>query len=143
MIATFNGNPKLTVVSCYSPTNTDDETTTDFYGEISSLIRQIPKHNVKIIAGDMNVKIGSDKCEAFSFHEITNRNGEFILELISDCSLINLNIRFHKKKGKQWPVTYPNGGQAQLDHILIDRKWKNMAINCEAYNTFKALQSGH
>ena len=29
----------------------------------------------------------------------------------------------------------------QLDHILINKKWKNSALNCEAYNTFNAICS--
>ena len=54
MLATFNGNPETTVVCCYSPTNTwDVEEVEDFYTELSSLIRQVPKHNVLIIGGDL------------------------------------------------------------------------------------------
>ena len=50
MTATFNGNPRATVISCYSPTNISEETKLAiFYDELSSLVRSIPKHNLLII----------------------------------------------------------------------------------------------
>ena len=53
LVATFNGNPKTTITSCYSPTNIHEETDVEkFYLELSSLTRQIPKHNVFILTGD-------------------------------------------------------------------------------------------
>ena len=55
MIATFNGNPRAIIISCYSPTNISEETELiAFYDKISSLVRSIPKHNVLINGGDMN-----------------------------------------------------------------------------------------
>ena len=55
MTATFNGNPRITIISWYSPTNVSEETElVTFYDEISSLVRSIPKHNVLVIGGDTN-----------------------------------------------------------------------------------------
>ena len=54
MAATFNGNPKATIISCYSPTNVSEETElVTFYEELSSLVRSIPKHNLLVIDGDI------------------------------------------------------------------------------------------
>ena len=59
MAATFNGNPRATIISCYSPTNVSEETElVTFYDELSSLVRSIPKHNMLVIGGDMNAKSG-------------------------------------------------------------------------------------
>ena len=56
MVATFNGNPCTTIISCYSPTNVSDETDLiTFYNELSSLVRSIPKHKVLITSGNINV----------------------------------------------------------------------------------------
>ena len=55
MAATFNGNPRPTITSCYIPTNVSEETElVAFYDELSSLVRSIPKHNQLVIGGDMN-----------------------------------------------------------------------------------------
>ena len=55
MAATFNGNPRATIISCYSPTNVSEETElVAFYDEQSSLVRSIPKHNMQVVGRDMN-----------------------------------------------------------------------------------------
>ena len=58
MAATFNGNSRVIIISCYSPTNVSEETElVTFYDELSSLVRSIPKHML-VIGGDMNAQIG-------------------------------------------------------------------------------------
>ena len=55
MVATFNGNPSTTIISCYNPTNATNETDfVAFNNKLSSLIRIIQQNNVLIIGGDMN-----------------------------------------------------------------------------------------
>ena len=47
MIATFDGNPQTTIISCYSPTNISDETEVKkFYQELISVTKQVSKHNL-------------------------------------------------------------------------------------------------
>ena len=44
MVATFNGNPRATIISCYTPTNVSEESELiAFYDELSSLVHSIPK----------------------------------------------------------------------------------------------------
>ena len=95
MIATFNGNPKATVVSCYSSTNCSvEEEAQELYVQLTELIKQVPKHNVLLIGGDMNVKIGTEDCKGDSLHINTNRNGEFLLNLTTECALVNLGTNY-------------------------------------------------
>ena len=55
LVATFNGNPSATIISCYSPTNVSEETELiAFYDELSFSVCSIPKHNVLVIGGDKN-----------------------------------------------------------------------------------------
>ena len=55
MVATFYGNSRATIISCYSTVNVSEETELiTFYDELSSLVRSIPKHNVLVIGVDMN-----------------------------------------------------------------------------------------
>ena len=62
MKATFNGNPRATIISLYSPTNISKETkVATFYDELSSLVRSIPKYNLLIIGGDMNAQIEKNR----------------------------------------------------------------------------------
>ena len=55
MVATFNGNPRATIISCYSPANASKETELiAFYDELSSLVRRTPKRNVLVITETTN-----------------------------------------------------------------------------------------
>ena len=67
MVATFSGNPSTTIISCYSLSNTSDETDLiNIYNKLSSLVCSIPKHNVPIIGGGMNAQLGWDKNNKYS-----------------------------------------------------------------------------
>ena len=144
LIATFNGNPASSVICCYSPTNVSEEDVAQkFYDDLSSLTRQIPKHNVLVIGGDFNAKVGNSDEYKFSFHETSNRNGKMLTEYLKENKLTCLNTRFQKKNGKRWTHTYPTGAKAQLDYILINNKWINSCQNCEPYNTFDSVYSDH
>ena len=91
IIATFNGNPSTTILCCYSSTNvSEDFIAEQLYSELASLINQIPKHHVTIVAGDMNAQIGKDDFKGTPYHKNTNRNGQLLLDVISECDLINL-----------------------------------------------------
>ena len=48
-----------------------------------------------------------------------------------------------KRKGKLWTHTSPNKEKSQIDYILINNKWKNSALNCEAYSTSCTVGSDH
>jgi len=129
MVATFNGNPKITVILCYSQTNVPtEEDATNFYTELMYVIDEVPKHHVLIIGGDMNAKIGKREAVVSSFHENTNRNGQLLLDLMKECNLVNISTSFSKNYGKLWALIYPNGNRAQLDHILINRKWQTALL---------------
>ena len=83
MIATFNGNPRATIISCYSPTNVSEETElVAFYNKLSSLVRSIPKHNVLVIGGDINTQIGKNGNNKYSLHNTLNRNGQHLTDFM-------------------------------------------------------------
>ena len=54
-----------------------------------------------------------------------------------------LNTNYQKREGKQWTYTYANNTKAQIDYILINKKWKNSAMNCEAYSSFEGVSTDH
>ena len=81
----------------------------DFYSELSSLTRQIPKHNVTLIAGDFNAKLGNTDSFKNSLHGMPNRNGEFLKDFLIENKLVYLNTYYQKRTGKKWTFIYPNG----------------------------------
>ena len=144
MAATFNGNPRATIISCYSPTNVSEETElVTFYVELSSLVRSIPKHNMLVIGGDMNAQIGKNGNNKYSLHNTSNRNGQHLTDFMIENRLACLNINYQKREGKLWTYTYANNTKAQIDYVLINKKWKNSALNCEAYSSFEGVSTDH
>jgi hypothetical protein len=143
LIANFHGNPKTTVIVTYCPTNvTDEDITEAHYDSLKGAIDSIPAHNMLMIVGDFNARIGHEDSN-YSFHESTNRNGKYLVELAMEKSLMITNTHFRKKDGKLWTYISPGGCKYQLDYILIRRKWKNSVLNAEAYNTFASVGSDH
>ena len=144
MAATFNGNPRAPIISCYSPTNVSEETELDaFYDELSSLVRSIPKHNLLVIGGDMNAQIGKNGNNKYSLHNTSDRNGQHLTDFMIEKRLTCLNKNCQKREGELWTYTYVNNSKAQIDYVFIIKKWKNSAMNCEAYSSFEGVSSYH
>jgi len=50
-----------TIIQCYSPTNDNDEDTNDeFYERLQAKLENTPRHDMKIVMGDLNAKVGGD-----------------------------------------------------------------------------------
>ena len=138
IIAHFNGNPATTVIVHYSPVE-GDCAAEEHYNNLSTAIKDIPKHNVLLVVGDYNAHFGPEDVK-FTFHNSTNKNGEYTLNLAQEENLSIINTRFRKKKGKLW--TFLSDGthhKSQIDYILINKKWVNSVKNVEAYNIFSSL----
>ena len=76
MAATLNGNPSKTIISCYSPTNVNEEIELiAFYNELSSLVR-----NIVIVGGDMNAQVGKNANHKFNLHDSSNRNRKHLTD---------------------------------------------------------------
>ena len=103
----FNGNPRATIISCYSPTNVSEETKlVTFYSELSSLVRSILEHHVLVIGGDMNAQIGKNRNNKCSLHNMSNRNGQHLTDFMIENRLACLNTNYQKREGKL--LTYTN-----------------------------------
>ena len=58
---------KLTILQCYAPTNeAEDEVKDDWYEQLQYEVSRVPRHDMLLIMGDINAKVGSDNsnCEA-------------------------------------------------------------------------------
>ena len=92
LAAMFNGNPRATIISCYSPTNVSEETElVAFYDELSSLVCGILKHNLLVIGGNMNAQIGKNRNNKYSLHNTSNRNGQHLTDFMIENRLTCLN----------------------------------------------------
>ena len=120
-----------------------EEEVISFYNDLAEVTSNVPAHNVLLICGDLNAKLGRDHVR-YSFHQSTNRNGEHLLDFLQSFNLVASNCHFQKPARKIWTFTYPNKTREQLDYILVRRKWLNSVKDCEPFSsTFSSLCSDH
>ena len=57
----FSRHIKLTVIQCYALTNdAGEEEKEGFYLALHDITTQVPKHDMLVVLGDLNIKIGMD-----------------------------------------------------------------------------------
>ena len=60
-----------------------DRVVDEFYDDMRRAISTVPRHNVLVVMGDFNARVGSTDGR-FTFHKETNRNGEKLMELTQE-----------------------------------------------------------
>ena len=143
MMATVDANPAITVIGAYAPTeDKTDQLKSESYQALDLAIQAVPKHNLLVVSGDFNARIGSD-CRSqrdhhvgqYLYHDETNDNGHRLYKLCNVHDLLVAQSFFPHRPGRIWTWTHTGGSRAQLDHILINRKWANSLENCRAYSS--------
>lgn len=143
----FDGNPRLTAITVYSPTEAAPaEEAEDFHNTLRQAMNDVPAHHLLMTFGDMNARLGkeNDDDPRWYFHDRTNRNGGLLRDTALECNMEITNTRFKKRIGKMW--THLSDGtlnKGQLDFVLVRQKWKNSVKNTEAYDIFNSLGSDH
>lgn len=150
LFATFHGNPQLSTTVVYAPTEcstTSDKE--DFYSSLSDHVDRVKRHNIHLILGDFNARIGIDShlshpwvIGPHCYTDSTNNNGERLVNICQEYNLRPAQMRFPQPRNRLWTWTHPAGSTHQLDHILINSKWVNSLRNCRAYNSVE-VDSDH
>ena len=148
LAAHFQGNPMVAVIVAYAPTEVSDQTDKGtFYQDLKECIDKIAYHT--IVLGDFNARDGHDAHRTTHqtvgphlYHDASNDNGKRLVDLCSSTQLKIVQSYFPQRKGRLWCWEHSGGTRAQLDHILICKKWANSITNCRAYNTLE-LDSDH
>ena len=134
----------------YAPTECSPSTAKDdFYASLAEHLEQLKRHDINLVVGDFNARIGTDShhthpevVERYCYHDQTNDNGERLVNLCVEHNLRPAQSRFPHPLGRLWTWNHPAGSKHQLDHILINSKWVNSLRNCRAYNSVE-LDSDH
>jgi exonuclease III len=69
------------IICVHAPTEEKDEMQKDaFYEDLERIYKKAPKHDIKVLIGDFNAKVGkesglSPNVGKYSLHEETNNNG--------------------------------------------------------------------
>ncbi|XP_066928231.1 uncharacterized protein [Clytia hemisphaerica] len=111
-------------------------------GDRIEAVLNTPAHNFLVISGDFNAQLGLDNVK-FSFHPLTNRNGNKLFDFMQQFQLLATNTMFMKKASKLWSFQHPSGSLSQLDYVIVRNKWRNSVRNAQSYSSFSSVGSDH
>ncbi|XP_063420210.1 craniofacial development protein 2-like [Mytilus trossulus] len=118
---------KLTLSQCYAPTNEADiETKTDFYEKLRSVMEGVHAHDVVLVNGDLNAKVGNDNIgvERIMGNNgcgTCNENGNLLIEFCGLNDLVIGGTLFQHKEIHKLTWTSPNRrDKNQIDHLMIN-----------------------
>jgi exonuclease III len=105
-----------------------------FYDDLQTVIARTPKSDTILVLGDVNAKLGmEDVCSEVSgkhtLHELSNRNGEMLLELALGKNLTVMSTQFQQEKIHKGTWLAPDQMTLnQIDHVLITSKKNSLRI---------------
>jgi hypothetical protein len=121
----------VTLINMYAPTEEKaDSEKENFYEEPQLVIDQIPKSDTILVLGDANAKLGKEDIYKevsgkHTLHNLSNRNGEMLLEFAISNNLTVMSTQFqHKKIHKGTWLATDQMTLNQTDHVLITSKKK-------------------
>ena len=85
---------KLTIVACYAPTEeAEEEEKDEFYEQLEEEIRTTPRHDVLMVIGDLNARVGEDntgkeRAMGTQGFGCANNNGERLSDLCLESRLV-------------------------------------------------------
>ena len=70
-----------------------------FYDKLEAAYDKCPKHDVKLVLGDFNAKVGKEEIFGqtvgkFSLHEITNDNGMRLVSFAAAQNMVVANTKY-------------------------------------------------
>lgn len=125
-----------TIIQCYAPTNDSDDTRKDeFYEQLQAVLETTPRHDMRIVMGDLNAKMGNNNTE----HDramgregcgVMNENGERLAEFCTMHDLVIGGTLFQHKVIHKLTWHSPNGkDQNQIDHLMINGTWRRSLLD--------------
>ena len=121
----------ISVVVVYAPTEVSSDRDKDlFYQQLSSVFDGLPRHDLKLLLGDLNAQVTSD-CSCWpgvigehSLHSSSNDNGTRLLDFCVAHQLTIGGTLFQHKDIHKGTWRSPNGRTVnQIDHICISKRF--------------------
>ena len=119
----------MTQINVYDPTgDKEEEIKEQFYEELQRTQDRVRKHDVTVILGDMNAKLGKEKVFSqvvgrHTLHGISIENKEMVANyaISNDMFLISTNFQHKKIHIGTW--TSPDHQTInQIDHVMVSKE---------------------
>ena len=130
----------ITILNTYAPTEESEQHEKDgFYDKLERILQKISKHDIVIVMGDFNAKIGRESfikqnAGLHSLHRISNDNGIRLCSFAQSSNMWISSISFpHKDIHKHtWRIPGSNRGN-QIDHILVNRRYSSSILDVRSF----------
>jgi hypothetical protein len=116
-----------------------DDSKDSFYEELEQVFDHYPRYHMKILLGDLNVKVGRDNIFKptignGSLHQDSNDNGVRIVKCGTSKNLVFKTTMFpHRNIHKCTRNSSDGQTHNQIEHILIDRRWHSSIIDVRRF----------
>ena len=128
----------INIIQVYAPTTeADEENIEEFYEDIEKVLRQCKNHELNIIMGDLNSKVGKGRTEQivgpFGLGE-RNERGEKFVEWCQEKNQIIMNTWFRHQTRHLWTWKSPGDRiRNQIDYITINERFRNLITQVKTY----------
>ena len=129
-------------IKAAAPTeDTDEQIKDEFYGRLQDVLDSVNEHDMLIVTGDMNAKVGNDNWAHESVmgkHGLGQRNdnGERLCDMCDMNELVITGTLFpHKTIHKVTWVSPDGNTMNQIDHVLISRRFRNSVKDTRVYRS--------
>uniref|UniRef100_A0A8D8Q762 Craniofacial development protein 2 n=1 Tax=Cacopsylla melanoneura TaxID=428564 RepID=A0A8D8Q762_9HEMI len=144
MLLQINSSPVNTnIIQAYAPTTDhSDEEVQLMYDQIQNILKKLPKHELNIVMGDFNAKVGKGRDGThIGSHGLGERNdrGDILSTFAAENNLIILNTFFQLPNRRLYTWTSPrdNGRDIwirnQIDYIMVNQRYRNSFTSVKTY----------
>ncbi|XP_008482566.1 craniofacial development protein 2-like [Diaphorina citri] len=133
----------INVIQVYAPTvDKPDEDVEAFYDDIKTVLKTTKRHDITIILGDFNAKVGNiivDGCTGAFGLGIRNERGDRLIEFCQNEEMVLTNTTFKLPKRRLYTWKSPADGingnivRNQIDYILIRKRFRNSVKSVKTY----------
>jgi endonuclease/exonuclease/phosphatase family metal-dependent hydrolase len=128
------------IINVHAPTEDKSDTEKDaFYDVLRNLYVACPKHDVKLIIGDLNAHIGKKAIYyptvgKQAYHQESNENGKRLIHLAASRNMVIGTTLFPHKDINKITWRSPDVHHfSQIDHLLIDSRHVSHLMDARTY----------
>ncbi|CAH1248758.1 Hypp8389 [Branchiostoma lanceolatum] len=123
------------------PQSTKQKTTLKMtrYDQLQRTVSKTPQHDMTLVMGDLNAKVGSDyegRESAMGRHGCgnINDNGERLVDFCLSNRLVIGGTIFPHKNIHKLTWNSPDGNTInQIDHVMVNKKWQRSLLDVRVY----------
>jgi hypothetical protein len=128
------------IINVHAPHNgRPEKEKEDFYSLLEKTYNERPKHDIRIVIGDLNAQVGREEAfrptiGRYSLHPESNENGLKLINFAAAHKMVISSTVFRRKDIHKVTWVSPDSSvKTQIDHLLIDTRHASDILNARSY----------